>query len=167
MKEIPLALAVHLSSPELYQRYRQCPDKKESRRWHALWLMSTGRPIGEVASLVGLHRNWVRTVIKRYNADGPAGVADRHILQPGGRRAYLSPAQQDALAEALKLPPSQGGMWSGPKVASWIARTSGRAHVPPQLGSVYLRKLGYTRQVPRPQHSERATPHQQDEWKKN
>jgi transposase len=162
-----ITLAAHLSSAALYDQYRQCRDKKESRRWHALWLFSTGRPISEVASLVGLHRNWVRTVIKRYNADGPAGVIDRHAQQPGGRPACLTPVHEQALREALEQPPAEGGAWSGPKVATWIARTTGRAHVPPQLGWVYLRKLDYTRQLPRPQHSQRATLEEQEAWKKN
>jgi|SRR5215213_1919473 len=162
-----ITLAAHLSSAELYERYRQCRDKKESRRWHALWLFSTGRSISEVASLVGLHRNWVRTVIKRYNADGPAGVLDRHTQHPGGRRCYLTPVDEQALRQALAEPPAEGGAWSGPKVAAWIARTTGRTHVRSQLGWVYLRKLDYTRQLPRPQHSQRATPEEQDAWKKN
>lgn len=161
-----MTLAGHLSSAELFERYRRCPDKKESRRWHALWLFSTGRSISEVASLVGLHRNWVRTIIKRYNSDGPQGVTDRHSQRPGGRTAYLTPLLEHSLRDALEDAPAEGGAWSGPKVARWIARTTGRAHVPPQLGWVYLRKLGYTQQLPRPQHSQRATPEEQEAWKK-
>lgn len=52
-----ITLAPHLRTEALKQRYRACGDTKEPRRWHALWLFSTGRPIGEVSDLVGLHRN--------------------------------------------------------------------------------------------------------------
>ena len=159
-------LAAHLSTAELQERYRTCSDAKEARRWHALWLLSTDMTITAVAQLLGFHRNWVRLIAKRYNAEGPAAVLDRHRLHPGGATARLSPDQRTRLAEALQASPDDGGLWTGPKVAAWIERETGITTYP-QLGWVYLRQLDLTLRVPRPQHQDAATPEQQVAWKKN
>ncbi len=160
-------LAAHLTPEELKRQYRRSADAKQARRWHVLWLCSTGMPIGEIATTVGLHRNWVRTVIKRYNADGPGAVADGHRRRPGGRRPVLTPGQEQALRAALSQRPADGGHWTGPKVAAWIQQQTGRPTVHPQLGWVYLRKLGFTPHVPRPRHRDAASPAAQDAWKKS
>ncbi|MDE5115210.1 MAG: helix-turn-helix domain-containing protein, partial [Trichodesmium sp. St15_bin1_1] len=39
-------------------------------------------------------------------------------------------------------PAPDGGAWSGPKVADWIAKKTGRDHVWPQRGWDYLKKFG-------------------------
>jgi transposase len=161
-----IELVAHLSSSELKQRYRSCQAAKEARRWHLLWLASTGMPIGEIAGLLGIHRNWVRTVIKRYNANGPDAVVDQHVNHPGGRSNLLSSEQEQHLRNALTERPADGGRWTGRKVAAWIKTQTGRNKVYPQLGWVYLRKLGFTPQVPRPRHHETASPEEQTEWKK-
>ena len=68
-------------------------------------------------------------------------------------RALLSAAQQEELDQVLQSPPADGGLWSGPKVAQWIAQTTGRAQVHPQRGWDYLKKLNYSGQRPRPRHA--------------
>jgi transposase len=158
-----VVLAAHLSCAELKQRYRQCHDAKEARRWHVLWLASTGLPIGEIATTVGLHRNWVRTVIQRYNAQAADAVRDQHTRRTGGR-PLLTADQQHALATALVQRPPDGGHWTGPKVAAWIAQITGREQVYAQQGWVYLRKLGYTPQRPRPRHRQAASADEQSAW---
>ena len=162
-----IELAEHLATEELQQRYRTCSDPREARRWHALWLLSTGRAIGEVAELLGLHRNGVRKILKRYNTAGPQAVADQPPQQPKGRVPYLTPQQTQALATALAERPPDRGIWTGPKVAAWIAAQTGRAHIHPQLGWVYLRKLGQTPKTPRPRHAQAASSADQQIWKKN
>jgi transposase len=165
-KHPKIELVAHLSSEELKPRYRSCQAAKEARRWHLLWLFSTDMPISSIARLLGIHRNWVGTVIKRYNADGPASVIDQHVTNPGGRVSVLNTEQEQALQTALTSRPADGGQWTGLKVAAWIKAQTGRARVYPQLGWVYLRKLGFTPQVPRPRHHEAASPEAQIEWKK-
>jgi transposase len=68
-------------------------------------------------------------------------------------RALLSARQQAELDQALQSPPADGGLWSGPKVAQWIAKKTGRAHVHPQRGWDYLQRLNYSGQRPRPRHA--------------
>jgi transposase len=162
-----ITLADHLRPEELKQRYRTCANAREARRWHALWLLSLDHPIGEVAELLGLHRNGVRKLLKRYNALGPDAVPDQVPQRPKGPPPALTDQQQQELQLALAQRPADGGIWTGPKVAAWIAARTGRNHVHPQLGWVYLRKLGLTPKTPRPQHAHAATAEQQTAWKKN
>lgn len=68
------------------------------------------------------------------------------------RRALLSAAQQEELDQALQSPPD-GGLWSGPKVAQWIAQKTGRGQVHPQRGWDYLQRLNYSGQRPHPRHA--------------
>jgi transposase len=162
-----LGLEPHLPSAELQQRYRVAHDAAEARRWQALWLFSQNQRIGTIALIVGLHRNSVRALVKRYNARGPAAVADARATNPGSRQAYLTAAQEDALRAALALPHPDGGLWTGARVARWIAQHTGRAQVYRQFGWAVLRRLGLSPQVPRPRHRQAATPEQQEQWKKN
>jgi transposase len=68
-------------------------------------------------------------------------------------RALLSAAQQAELDQALHAAPADGGLWSGPKVAQWIAQKTGRVRVHPQRGWDYLQRLNYSGQRPRPRHA--------------
>jgi transposase len=162
-----LKLEAHLPSAELQQRYRTARDAALARRWQALWLFSQNQPIGTVATIVGLHRNSVRALIKRYNLHGPDAVADARATNPGSRQPYLTAEQEDALRAALALPHPDGGLWNGARVARWIAQATGRQQVYRQFGWAALRRLGFSPQVPRPRHRQAATIEQQDEWKKN
>jgi transposase len=166
-KNPKLTLEPHLPPAELQQRYRAAHDAAEARRWQALWLFSQDRPIGTVATIVGLHRNSVRALIKRYNAHGASALGDGRAQNPGSRQPYLSVEQEDALRAALALPHPDGGLWNGARVARWIAQATGRQKIYRQFGWAVLRRLGLTLQVPRPRHRQAATPEQQDEWKKN
>jgi transposase len=159
-------LAAHLTSDELKERYRTCRDAKEARRWQALWQLSLGISITQAAALTGFHRNWVRRLLQRYNTAGPDAIVDQHAQHPGGRLPYLSPAHQHELDAALDEPAPDGGLWTGPKVAAWIATKINRP-IHPQLGWSYLRKLGFTLRRPRPQHQDAATAEEQAAWKKN
>lgn len=166
-KHPKLKLEPHLSVAELQQRYRTARDASEARRWQALWLLSQDQPIGSVATIVGLHRNSLRALIKRYNSRGPAAVSDARASNPGSRQPYLTAEQEDALRAALSQPPPDGGVWNGARVARWIAQVTGRQQVYRQFGWAVLRRLGLSLQVPRPRHRQAATPEQQQEWKKN
>jgi Winged helix-turn helix len=131
----------------------------ERSRWQMIWLLVVGRPLQDVAAVTGYSTRWIRAVVKAYNAQGPAAVADqRH--RNAGAAPLLDAAGRQALDDALQKPPSDGGLWTGRKVARWIAERLGRppGAIPPKRGSVYLRRLDYTPRVPRPRHAKAADP---------
>ena len=70
----------------------------------------------------------------------------------GGTQLLLSEKQREKLAQALKLPPSDGGIWTGLKVARWIDKETGIEKVWNQRGWDYLKKCNYSWQRPRPKH---------------
>ncbi len=161
-----LPIAPHLSPDEIARRYRACRTGVEKTHWQVLWLLT--RPgaspaPAEVAARVGLTPAWARTVLKRWNAEGPAGLADRRPARNGGR-PKLSDEQQAALFEALQGRPDDGGLWTGPKVAAY-ARDRWGVTIRPETGWRWLGRLGLSPQVPRPRNPGAATAEQQREWK--
>ena len=156
-------VAPHLPVADLEGRYRQAHDPVERTHWQIIWLVANGHPIPEVASLVGYTANWVRVLVRRYNADGPAGLADRR-QHNRGQPPLLSPALTDALASALDGPAPDGGLWTCHQVAGWMAARLGRP-VADARGWEALRTLGFSLQRPRPRATI-ADPAAQDTFKK-
>lgn len=76
----------------------------------------------------------------------------------------LSPALRDVLDEALAGPAPDGGLWTSPKVAAWLAERLGRP-VARQRAWDAMRRLGYTLQQPRPAATT-ADPAAQETFKK-
>jgi transposase len=148
-----ITLEKHLSDEELKTRYQSSTDPIESRRWHLLWLVSQRWYLLDAAASVGVSYSYARKVVYAYNQDGVAAIINRRCGRQMSRRALLNAAQQEELDQALQSPPADGGLWSGPKVAQWIAKTTGRAHVHPQRGWDYLQRLHYSGQHPRPRHA--------------
>src|SRR6478672_6937366 len=131
-------LAAHLSPAELGQRYRAARSPIERSHLQIVWLLSRGRSEREVAQVTGYGRRWV-----------------------AGARPLLGAEDEAALRAALAEPPADGGLWTGPKVATWMAARLGR-EVRPRRGWDYLKKLGYSAQRPRPRHAKAASPEEQD-----
>jgi transposase len=158
-------LVPHLTVDELGERYKTAARAGDARRYHAVWLIAQGHTAKAAAALIGLSDKWVRTLVQRYNAAGPSGLRDARADNPGAA-PLLGPAHQQALFQALQTPPPEGGVWTGPKVATWIMRQTGiTTH--PQRGWAYMRRLGFSVQSPRPRHVQAATPVQQTSWKKS
>ena len=162
-----LPIAPHLSHDEIARRYRACRDGREKTHWQALWLLtgpeSPPSP-AHVAEVLGLSAGWVRALLKRWNAEGPAGLADRRTLTNRGQ-SRLTPERRSELLSALGQPPPDGGLWTGPKVAAY-ARTRRGVAVCKQTGREWLRGLGLPPQVPRPKNPKAATPEEQRDWKR-
>src|ERR671928_117918 len=107
---------------------------------------------------------WVTRLAARYNASGPAALGDRR-RRDGKAAGLLTPDLLAALAERVRTPPEDGGLWSGPKVAAWMAARLGLAQVHPQRGWEALKRIDWSLQAPRPRHPRAATPEQQAEFK--
>ena len=133
----------YLSASDLFRYYRSSKHPEERSRWQTIWLLSRmdeQRSIEEVASLVGFSPDWVRKLVRRYNAQGPQALKAQPKVRSGGPPPLLTPAQQALLRKALESPPLWGGTWSGPKVARWITLVTG---VKPSTvtGWTYMRRL--------------------------
>jgi transposase len=162
-----LELSPHASTEELEHRYRKAKDPVERSHWQIVWLLGEGKTTGEVCEVTGYSPGWVRQIARRYNERGVEGLGDRRHGNPGAReRALLDEAGESELREALlEGTPPGGGMWSGPKVARWIAERNGLEKVHVQRGFEYLRKVGMSPQVPRPSNA-RADPEEREAFKK-
>jgi transposase len=156
----------HLSLRQLEARYRACHDATEARHLQAIWLLAQGRTFLEVAEVLAFVPRWVEQLAARYNASGPEALGDQR-RRNGRPASLLTPDLLAALAERLKRPPEDGGVWSGPKVAAWMARHLGRAVVHPQRGWDALRRLGWSLQSPRPRHPRAAAAEQRAALKKS
>lgn len=137
-------LASHLPLDHLRDRYRQAKDAIEVRWWHLLYLIAQGWSIKEAARVVELSYDYAKEIVRRYNHQGPKAISRRRRSAGTSPRALLSPAQQQELARLLSQPAPDGGSWSGPMVARWIARRTGRDRVWPQRGWEYLQRLSPT-----------------------
>ena len=158
-----LTVVPHLTIPELERRYRSARDPVERTHWQVVWLVGGGRTCAEVAAVVGYSVEWVRKLIGRWNAAGPAALSDRRHRNPGGT-PLLNPALRDELRRALAGPAPDGGLWTGPKVADWIGARVGR-RVGAQRGWEYLCRLGFRPLRPRPREV-RADPAAQRAFQK-
>ena len=154
----------HLPVEELEARYRAARDATEARHFQAIWLLAQGRTLLEVAEVLAFVPRWVEELAARYNALGPEALGDRR--RRNGRTAtLLTGAVLSALAKRVRTPPGDGGVWSGPKVAAWMARRLGLQKVHPQRGWEALKRIGWSPQAPRPRHARAATPEQQAAFK--
>lgn len=142
-------VAPHLSVTDLQTRYRQAHDPVARTHWQIVWLVADGHRVPEVARLVGYTANWVREIVRRYNADGPDGLIDQRRFHRGGNPPLLTPALKDALANALTGPAPDGGVWTCHQVAVWMSGRLGRP-VADARGWEMLKALGYSLQRPRP-----------------
>jgi hypothetical protein len=113
----------HLSVEELEARYRAARDATEARHAQAIWLLAQGRTVLEVAEVLAFAPRWVTRLAARYNAFGPDALGDRR-RHNGKAASLLTPDLLAALAERVRTPPEDGGLWSGPKVALWVRGTA-------------------------------------------
>ena len=132
-----LRLAAHLSADEVERRYRAAKGAVERTWWQIVWLVSQGQTGAAIARSTGFSRGWVCQVVKRYNALGPEGMADRRRTHARRQALALTAEQQADLLAAVQGPPPRGELWTGRLVAEWMAERLGR-QVPRQLGWVYL-----------------------------
>ena len=88
MANTRLPIVLHLPPEQIARRYRACRDGVEKTHWQVLWLLTRPEPPltpAQAAVQVGLSAVWVRALLKRWNAAGPDGLADRRKGTNGGR----------------------------------------------------------------------------------
>src|SRR4051795_3921590 len=85
----------------------------------------------------------------------------------GGVPSVLKPGLLERLRARLTQPPPDGGLWTSPKVAAWMAGELGVAAVFPQRGWEALKAINWSVQKPRPRHPAAATPEEREAFKKS
>ena len=151
------------SVEELRAYYRASTDAVERRRLQVIWFLAEGKSRIEVVKLTAYNRISVCEVVKRYNAEGLAGLRDRRHENPGCP-PLLDESERAQLLRAIQANSEEEGVWSAAKIQDWI-----KEHLDKEvyLQRVYelLDALGFSLQRPRPQHA-KADLELQDEFKK-
>ncbi len=159
-------VAAHLSVSDLERHYRAAKEATAARHYQAIWLLAKGHTVPEVSRMTSFGRRWLEQLLSRYNARGPTALGDQRRLN-GRAPSILKPELLERLKLRLETVPPDGGLWSGPKVAVWMAGELGLEKVAPQRGWEALRAIGWTLQVPRPRHPETATAEEREAFKKS
>ena len=160
------AIKLHLSTAELEHRYEAATKPIAKSHFHALWLLSRGYDIEETAEILSFSTRWVRSLIKRYNEGGPERLGDQRVRN-GAEPTILTPEALAALRERLQTGPDDGGQWTGPKIARWLAAFHNLKSVHDQRGWDALIAIGYSIQQPRPRHPQTATRQDRGRLKKS
>lgn len=169
MPQPPLKVKPHLTPAQISERYRNCKDAREKSYWHLIKLMSHPKKemlVTEAAEIVGFCPNWARILVRRYNEEGADNFIDKRKNNEG-REPFLNEKQQEELKKMLlsKRPPD-GGLWTGPKVATWIKKKT-KKNITEVGAWKWIRKSGFTLQVPRPKNILSANEKEVVEFKKN
>jgi transposase len=115
-------------------------------------LLATGKSTGEIEQATGYSLTWIRTITRRYNAQGIQGIGDRRHSNPG-KTGLLSQAQHRALTKVVEAGSARNENWNGKRVAACMSEQVGHlVHV--QRGYEWLAKHQQTPQVPRPYYQE-------------
>jgi len=115
--------------------------------------VADGATVPQAARALGHHPQTVRKFVKRFLAEGVAGLDDR---PRSGRPARLTEADLLAVEERLDADAASGARtWTVGQAAGWLAEARGVTVTPAHLGEV-LRRRGY-----RWKRTKRATAHRQ------
>src|SRR5262249_36523432 len=158
-----ITIRADLSPEELERRYRQASDPVARSQWQIVGLLGCGQTRAQGGAATGYSLTWIRSIARRYQAEGEAGIGDRRHGNPGGKRR-LSAEQEAELDRALEGAAPDGGLWTARQVAAWITERTG-TRVSVVCGWEYLRRLDRRRYRPRPRHA-KADAQAQEAFKK-
>lgn len=158
-----IALVPHLTTKQLAAAARKCDDADKRTRIEAIRLVSMDWDFVRVGEALDFQRGWVRTLVKRFNESGLAGLDDGRGSN-AGREPLLDKDGMAALRDALAGPAPDGGLWSGPKVRAWISKRLGKP-AGKRAGWRALQRAGFSLQRPQTRHAS-ADVEAQDEFKK-
>jgi len=135
-------LRIALSPAERAELERRLRARTTERRVHDRLAMvravADGATVPQAARALGCHPQTVRQAVKRFLAEGFAGLADRP--RPG-RPPRLSEADLAALEARLDADAAGGARtWTLPQLAGWLAEERGVTLSPDRLGAVLKRR---------------------------
>ena len=128
-----------LNREELEAHLAAATAPDERRRWQVLRLLAAGTPLAEIAALTGYRPRSIRQIVQRYIEIGADALVDHRVFAQGAA-PILSAEEQVELRQVIQGAPPDGGAWTGPKVARWMAAKTGKT-VYRQRGLEYLRRL--------------------------
>ena len=148
----PIPLRCDFDAGALRWEARRSRDAAQARRLLALAVIYDGGSRSEAARLGGVTLQIVRDWVLRLNAEGPAGLVDRHAP---GAAPKLGDAQRRALVEIVEAGPTPAvhGVvrWRLVDLAQWVWEEF-RVSISPQTLSRELRALGHRKLSARPRH---------------
>lgn len=144
-------VVAHLTTDELEQRYRKADDPVERSHLQIVWRLSRGKHVREVAEATGYCANWIRIVARRYNQHGPAVLADQRQHNKGASSLLTGEHQHQLQQAASRKLPLMAACGLAQRSESRMGGRTGRT-IHPQRGWEYLKRLGFSLQVPRPRH---------------
>ena len=160
-----LAIREDLSAAELRAWARRAPGPRAAARALAIANAREGMSRAEAARLAGMERQALRDAVVRYNAEGLVGLVDR---PKPGRPPGLTESEEATLAGLIfRGPdPDRDGVcaYTREDIAGLIAHHFGKRYHPASLSKV-LRRMGLSRQKPRPVHP-KIDPKAQAAWQK-
>jgi len=149
------------SASELRMAASQTRDGATARRILALALVMEGSSRSAAARCCGMDRQTLRDWVHRYNAEGLAGLSDRHR---SGRPPRLTAAQLAELAAVVEAGPDleRDGVvrWRCIDLQQLIAERFQVRLAERTIGTL-LNKLRFTRLAPRPYHPKKDAAAQQ------
>jgi transposase len=145
----------HLSNNELEARFEAAADAVAKSHFHALWLLSCGYEVEEVAEILSFSPRWVRALLKRYNEGGAEVLGDQRIHN-GTKPTILTPEALALSRRGSRRHRTMAGCGRGP-IARWLAKFHGVRSIHDQRGWDALIAIGYSIQQPRPRHPDAAT----------
>jgi transposase len=129
-----------------------------------MWLISKGgRQRKEIAEILGISKSQLSDWVHAYNLQGEEFALDgrRH----NGNELLLSAEQMEELSFALEGEAPDGGVWTGPKVSSWIRERFG-VEFSDNTARAYMRRLDDELKTARPLHPKSEEQTQQEFQKK-
>ncbi len=146
-----VAVSRRLSVEQLTAALHRASDARVRGRLLAIRHLVDGHSIAQTVGLFALGRTQLYSWVKRYNAEGLAGLADRPRAGPPH---HLSGAQEAAFLARLHAgPPPEAGLsaWRGEDLRRLLHDAFGADY---SLSGVYalLHRLNQSNLVPRPQH---------------
>ena len=168
-----IELTLHHTKEELLDLYKKTRNPTERTRLHFLSIVRSDRKNDATLAVslqtamkrVGMKLTWAQDTIRRYNKSGIHGLED--MRKQNKRPRFLSKEQENLVREQIASHRSpDDGLWTGHKVAKYLGEITGK-ETNAVTGWRYLQYLGFSLQVPRLAHEKRATPEEQEAFKKN
>jgi transposase len=143
------------SAGELRSRAKKEPNRRAALRMLAIANALEGMSRASAAKVVGIERQSLCDAIKRYNAEGVAGLYDR----PKGHAPPRLTAEELAQLRAKILAgpdPEKGepSNWTLPDLCRFVEASFNKRLVPQSMSRV-VRRMGLSKQKTRPVHPKR------------